>query len=71
MKEILMSKTLTPQAGEKGDRSILKRAVTGAMAGTVMEWYEFFIYGTAAALVFSKTFFRPPTTHWMQSSPHS
>jgi len=35
----------------------LKRVVAASMAGTVVEWYEFFLYGTAATLVFSKIFF--------------
>ncbi|WP_243787787.1 MFS transporter [Saccharopolyspora gloriosae] len=35
----------------------LRRVVTASMAGTVVEWYEFFLYGTAATLVFSKLFF--------------
>lgn len=36
----------------------LKRVVVASMAGTVVEWYEFFLYGTAATLVFSKLFFK-------------
>ncbi|WP_072687036.1 MFS transporter [Rhodococcus marinonascens] len=35
----------------------LKKVVVASMAGTVVECYDFFIYGTAAALVFSKAFF--------------
>lgn len=40
----------------------LKRVVVASMAGTVVEWYEFFLYGTAATLVFNKVFFAEGTT---------
>ncbi|MFQ6331946.1 MFS transporter [Nocardia sp. CWNU-33] len=36
----------------------LRRIVAAAMAGAVAEWYEFFLYGTASALVFGQVFFR-------------
>lgn len=32
------------------------------MAGTVVEWYEFFLYATAATLVFNKVFFAEGTS---------
>lgn len=35
----------------------LRRVVAGALVGTALEWYDFFIYGTAAALVFNVLFF--------------
>jgi MFS family permease len=38
-------------------QAYLRRVVAASMAGTVVEWYEFFLYGTAATLVFSKVFF--------------
>src|ERR1700745_1597668 len=35
----------------------LRRAVIASTVGTTIEWYDFFLYGTAAALVFPKLFF--------------
>ncbi|MBT2528302.1 MHS family MFS transporter [Streptomyces sp. ISL-99] len=37
--------------------SSLKRIVAASLIGTTIEWYDFFLYGSAAALVFNKLFF--------------
>lgn len=37
------------------------RASTAAFIGTMIEWYDFYIYATAAALVFGKLFFPSAT----------
>ncbi|MBV5243821.1 MHS family MFS transporter [Mycolicibacterium sp. PAM1] len=48
---------------ESASRSTgLKRVVVASMAGTVVEWYEFFLYATAATLVFNKVFFAEGTS---------
>jgi MFS family permease len=38
-------------------RAQLRKAVIAATIGTTIEWYDFFIYGTAAGLVFGKLYF--------------
>ncbi|OYO00240.1 MFS transporter [Enemella evansiae] len=38
-------------------RTRLRRVVAASMAGTVVEWYEFFLYAAAATLVFGRQFF--------------
>jgi len=35
----------------------LRRVVLASLIGTTVEWYDFFLYGSAAALVFNKLFF--------------
>jgi len=35
----------------------LWRVIAASMIGTTIEWYDFFLYGSAAALVFNKLFF--------------
>ncbi len=54
----------TPPAGNEPApiSTGLKRVVAASMAGTVVEWYEFFLYGTAATLVFGKIFFAKATS---------
>ncbi len=44
-------------AGEPEGRGQLIRAVIASTIGTTIEWYDFFLYNTAAALVFASLFF--------------
>ena len=34
-----------------------QRVIVASLIGTSLEWYDFFLYGTASALVFNKLFF--------------
>ena len=36
---------------------VMRRVIVASLIGTTIEWYDFFLYGTAAALVFNKLFF--------------
>ncbi len=45
------------QHEQTADLPYLRKVVGASMAGTVVEWYEFFLYGTAATLVFGQLFF--------------
>lgn len=46
--------------------SDIRRVVIASFIGTTIEWYDFFLYGTAAALVFNKLFF--PTLELQQGT---
>ncbi|GLY67769.1 MFS transporter [Amycolatopsis taiwanensis] len=46
----------TRRPPEPGSKSIAK-VVAASLIGTTIEWYDFFLYGSAAALVFNKLFF--------------
>lgn len=51
-----MSESLTkPEPGLSG--KAMRRVVIGSFAGALLEWYDFFIFGTAAGLVFAPLFF--------------
>src|SRR3712207_5285471 len=42
---------------ERGQISAIRKVAAASLIGTTIEWYDFFIYGTAAALVFPALFF--------------
>src|SRR4051812_30888880 len=48
--------TATTQ-GDPAVPTARRRAVAASTVGTSIEWYDFFLYGTAAALIFPKLFF--------------
>src|SRR5688572_3339825 len=37
--------------------SSVRKVIVASLIGTSLEWYDFFLYGSAAALVFGKLFF--------------
>jgi MFS family permease len=50
----------TPEAHDESDaerRRRLRIVVAASLLGTTVEWYDFFLYATAAGLVFNKVFF--------------
>jgi MFS family permease len=49
--------TATPEAIDQQTRKNMRKVALTALAGTSIEWYDFFLYGTAAALVFPVAFF--------------
>jgi len=53
-----MSVTTAPETLSAERHSAeLRKAVIAATVGTTIEWYDFFLYGTAAGLVFGKLYF--------------
>ncbi len=45
------------QAGARRARNQARKAALGSFAGAVVDWYDFLLYGIAAALVFNAAFF--------------
>jgi MFS family permease len=60
-KEFINMSTEKSAAQRSGETDVkasgLRKVVAASMAGTVVEWYEFFLYASAATLVFGKMFF--------------
>jgi len=46
-----------PTATQPKAASSPRKVIVASLIGTSLEWYDFFIYGTAAALVFNELFF--------------
>jgi len=45
-------------------KSNMRKVSLTALAGASIEWYDFFIYATAAALVFPEVFFPDSSPPW-------
>ena len=54
-----MALHMTDRVDERPGRepTPLRRVILSSMVGTTIEWYDFFLYGSAAALVFNRLFF--------------
>jgi len=54
-------KSMSVSAGAGTDPAVLRRAIAAGFVGTVIEWYDFIIFGTVSVLAFSKVFYPEQT----------
>ena len=47
----------TETAEQEPDKRSIVKVVFASLIGTATEWYDFFLFGSAAALVFGEVFF--------------
>ncbi|MBF6215270.1 MHS family MFS transporter [Nocardia puris] len=50
-------RTAAPAAPPRDNRRAHRKLLAAGLVGSSIEWYDFFLYGTAAALVFPQVFF--------------
>src|SRR5258708_23509672 len=56
--DVSMAMAITHRTLSESDHSAqLRKAVIASTIGTAIEWYDFFLYGTAAGLIFGKLYF--------------
>jgi MFS transporter, MHS family, shikimate and dehydroshikimate transport protein len=56
-RESLASSGATEAGTTAARKSSIRMVALASLVGTTIEWYDFFLYGTAAALVFNRLFF--------------
>ena len=52
-----MAAPVAPRDSDPASRSEIVKVAAASLIGTSIEWYDFFLYGTAAATVFPTLFF--------------
>ena len=54
---------------DRGQTASIRQVALASLLGTTIEWYDFFIYVTAASFVFNRLFSRNSSLSWAHYSP--
>lgn len=53
----MKNETVSPLGQQGYSKAMTRKVILASFVGTTIEWYDFYLYGTAAALVFNVIFF--------------